>query len=171
MSGKAFTKEDSFMAKGIAILAMIFLHAFQYEEVNAAYTLKSFVFSERGLGKAAALGQICVGVFVFLTAYGIVEKCKKDDSRLGLDAGKRFLRLMLDFVFMFVFCNVLFGYFIDYGAAYEPRKRAIFYILIDGLGLANMLETPMLNSTWWYMELAYVLIIILPVGYLVLKKF
>ena len=141
MMETGFTKDMTFLAKGIAVLSMIFYHLFRYHETNVMYGVKSFVFNERGLWKTASFGNICVGIFVFLTAYGMIIKYKQDDKDLGIATMKRLVSLVLDFFCMFLFCNIVFGHFIDYGAIYEPRKRAIFWILIDSLGMASMFET------------------------------
>lgn len=170
MTKNGFTKDVTFLSKGVAVLAMVFYHLFRFKETNELYGVTS-IFKESELWEVASYGNICVGIFVFLTAYGMIAKYKQSDKDLGSVTMQRFLNLILDFFCMFVFCNIVFGYFIDYGAIYEPRKRAIFWILIDGLGLATMFETPSMNGAWWYMELAYVLLLVLPVIYLGLKKF
>lgn len=51
----------------------------------------------------------------------------------------------------------------------EPAKvygsglKGICYFIIDALGMAYLFETPSLVGTWWYMSLAFTLIVVLPI--------
>lgn len=49
-------------------------------------------------------------------------------------------------------------------------KNAIKFIIIDILGFSMRLATPTLNSSWWFMSMAVMLIFILPVLIIIIRK-
>ena len=168
---KQFTKNHSDMAKGLAILLLLFYHLFENEELIVSLEVNHAPFSREGFLLFSRFGNICLAVFVFLTAFGIATGllAQKDALPEGLfwktaynQAAKRFFRLMLNFAVLYLSVNLLWWYKFDYQSLYGTDKQGIVLLLTDALGLSMFFNTPTLNATWWYMEIAYILIFLVP---------
>ena len=84
---------------------------------------------------------------------------------------KRMVTLMTGFLIIFVVTEILAiptGRFIE---VYGHDFRSVVYMIIDALGLAKLLGTPLFCLTWWYMSLAIVLIMIFPFVHSILEKY
>lgn len=166
---KQFTKDHSNMAKGLAILLLLSYHLFESEKLVTSLDVIYSPFSLEAFLMLTGFGNVCVSVFVFLTSFGIAtglyaQSPGKDVSlpaayRQGV---RRFLRLMANFAVLFLSVNLLWWYKFDYQSLYGPGKQSIFYLVTDALGLSMFFGTPTLNATWWYMEIAYLLIFLVP---------
>ena len=171
---KTFTKEQSFMAKGVAIMLLLLYHLFHEKHVLDEMAVNYAPFSEDAFLRFAGFGNICVAIFVMLTAYGItVGLLGTEDITIKKVCEKsagRFFKLMLNFFFVYVTMNLLCFPYLNYGSLYGVGKQGILSMLCDATGLSPILGTPMLNGTWWYMKLAYVLIFLVPFMALAVKK-
>lgn len=178
MAAVAFTKEHTNVAKGVAILWMLFYHLFETQalvtdlQVNTApFTLDSFLV-------LSGFGNICVAIFVVLTGYGISKgiysrwenSAPLDWMRTYKEATIRFGKLMVNFAILFLSINALWFYKFQYGACYGKGKQGVLAFITDGLGLNMFFDTPTMNQTWWYMKIAYVLIFLVPVLAFVVRK-
>lgn len=172
-----FSKKQTDIAKGLAIILMLMYHLF-YEastltEMGVIYApIPKEVFLT-----IAGFGNICVGVFVFLTGFGISKSIydHNKDKEITLKVAykkslNRFGKLILNFFVMYLSVNLLFFHFLNYPSLYGEGKQGILAMLIDSLGFAAYLGTPTLNMTWWYMGIAYSLIFIAPLFAYLFKK-
>ena len=164
---KSFTKRCTLMAKGVAILLLLIYHLFENQTILEEMQVEYAPFTKEHFLMFSGFGNICVAVFVFLTAYGIAVGLleKKDITPMEAmrEAALRFARLMGNFLILFVSVNVLWWRHFDYASLYGRGKQAFVYLLTDALGLSMFFDTPTLNMTWWYMEIAYLLIFLVPV--------
>ena len=166
---KQFTKNHSNMAKGLAILLLLAYHLFESEELIVSLEVNHAPFSRESFLLFSGFGNICVSVFVFLTAFGIATGLLSQKETPDLfwktaysQAAKRFFRLMLNFAILYGSVNLLWWYKFDYQSLYGADKQGALLLLTDGLGLSMFFGTPTLNNTWWYMEIAYILIFLVP---------
>lgn len=171
---KGFTKQDSLIAKGFGILLLLFYHLFYEKTVLEEFQVNFAPFSKEHFLMLAGFGNICVSVFVMITAYGIAKSIlDTEEMNLGLaykQAVRRFVKLMSGFGILYVsVCLIWFQKF-DLVSLYGTGKQGLLLLLCDALGLAHFLGTPMLNLTWWYMSLAYTLIFLVPVLTFCVKK-
>lgn len=175
--GAAFSKDDTCIVKGAAIILMLFHHTFYSTDSYEGYNIVFGIFQERGILWLAALSRICVAVFVFLSAYGMTISYKKagydlNSGQISSIALKRYGKLMSGFVFVFA-CLILFSLlpgkhrFLN---VYGTGKKSLLYFIIDLSGLAYLFSTPSFIGTFWYMTLAQLLIFCLPVLLLLYKK-
>ena len=169
------TKKDTQCLKGIAILMMLCFHVFS--QCGHMDSLKYVLFNKDVVYQWSLECQLCVSLFVFVTAYGITAQYIKnnicDGKQITLYSGKRYIKLMLSYVFVYIL-SFIFGLFkghtqITYFAG--GIRNAIKYIAIDVLGFAITYATPTLNSSWWFMSMAVMLIFILPPLILAVRKF
>lgn len=172
---KTFTREHSFAAKGFAILLLLIYHLFENEAlvtsmnvIYSPFTLDSFL-------NFTGFGNVCVSVFVLLTSYGISAGLFAQDELPSMktayaQAGKRFVILMANFAVLYLSVNLLWWYKFDYQSLYGVNKQGFLYLLTDAAGLSMFFDTPTLNLTWWYMEVAYILIFLVPLLAWLVKK-
>ncbi len=168
---KAFTKADTLTAKGVAIGLMFFYHLF-HEAADLENMGVIFApFSESTFLMLSSFGNICVAMFAFLSAYGISAATRETlagYSEMGTEVRKttkRLLSLMGRFLFVFLLTNLCLFMFFDYKNYYGTGFQGVMCVLTDALGLSELFATPTLNMTWWYMPLAYFLILTVPVIY------
>ncbi len=75
---------------------------------------------------------------------------------------KRYIALLLDFWFVFILAQITSFLGHSQMEIYGSGAKAIVYFFIDFFGFANLYGTPTLNPTWWYMTLAFTIIVIMP---------
>lgn len=182
-----FTKEHTMQMKGIAIIILLFHHCFlnaqrwatvPYEKLATTkgwgyYPISFAPFSSHTIQYLASFSKICVAMFVFMTGYGmwVSYESQKKKTTMSNYIKKRMVTLMTGFLIIFVVTEILAiptGRFIE---VYGHDFRSVVYMIIDALGLAKLLGTPLFCLTWWYMSLAIVLIMIFPFGHSIMEKY
>lgn len=182
-----FTKEHTMQMKGIAIIILLFHQCFlnaqrwatvPYEKLATTkgwgyYPISFAPFSSHTIQYLASFSKICVAMFVFMTGYGmwVSYESQKKKTTMSNYIKKRMVTLMTGFLIIFVVTEVLAiptGRFIE---VYGHDFRSVVYMIIDALGLAKLLGTPLFCLTWWYMSLAIVLIMIFPFVHSIMEKY
>ena len=182
-----FTKEHTMQMKGIAIIILLFHHCFlnaqrwatvPYEKLATTkgwgyYPISFAPFSSHTIQYLASFSKICVAMFVFMTGYGmwVSYESQKKKTMMSNYIKKRMVTLMTGFLIIFVVTEILAiptGRFIE---VYGHDFRSVVYMIIDALGLAKLLGTPLFCLTWWYMSLAIVLIMIFPFVHSIMEKY
>lgn len=182
-----FTKEHTMQMKGIAIIILLFHHCFlnaqrwatvPYEKLATTkgwgyYPISFAPFSSHTIQYLASFSKICVAMFVFMTGHGmwISYESQKKKTTMSNYIKKRMVTLMTGFLIIFVVTEILAiptGRFIE---VYGHDFRSVVYMIIDALGLAKLLGTPLFCLTWWYMSLAIVLIMIFPFVHSIMEKY
>lgn len=182
-----FTKEHTMQMKGIAIIILLFHHCFlnaqrwatvPYEKLATTkgwgyYPISFAPFSSHTIQYLASFSKICVAMFVFMTGYGmwVSYESQKKKTTMSDYIKKRMVTLMTGFLIIFVVTEILAiptGRFIE---VYGHDFRSVVYMIIDALGLAKLLGTPLFCLTWWYMSLAIVLIMIFPFVHSIMEKY
>lgn len=162
------------MAKGLAILLLLTYHLFENETLVTSLNVIYKPFSLSGFLTLTGFGNVCVSIFVFLTAFGIASGLLSQPdvtpAAAYRQAVKRFVILMIHFSVLYLSVNLLWWHFFDYQSLYGLNKQGLLYILTDAAGLSMFFSTPTLNATWWYMEIAYLLIFLVPLLTGLVKK-
>lgn len=170
----SFDKKDTLVVKGMAILLMLFYHLFESQERLEQLNVNHKPFSQEAFLLLSGYGNICVAIFAFLSAYGITKGLMAEEgctlSEMMKQAVKRCGRLIGNFMVMYFSVNLLWFSRFDYGKLYGKGWQGGMLALIDMLGLAQLLDTPTLNMTWWYMELAVMIIFMVPLIYLLVRR-
>jgi len=164
---QTFSKENTALVKGMAILCMLFYHLFEtyadVEEMGVNYA----PLSQETFMTLSGFGNICVAVFAFLSAYGISKSLLAlidDDIKSWYRySAKRYLKLLVGFVSVYLSVNIIWFTKFDYSGLYGKGWPGAVYGIVDALGLAQIFETPTLCNTWWYMEIAVIIIFITPI--------
>ncbi|MCD7829724.1 MAG: hypothetical protein LUG58_04730 [Clostridiales bacterium] len=166
---RTFSKYDTNICKGIAILMMYIHHLFLSSDTKGMEQVVFWCLSESQLVFFAKACKLCVAVFVFLTAYGTTvsygQKCSQTGAADWFTYSKRrYVSLMTGFWVVYV-DSQLISFFTTrtrvsiYG---ESLMMRWFYTALDALGLADAFDTPTYNATWWYMSMAVLLIFCMP---------
>ena len=182
-----FTKEHTMQMKGIAIIILLFHHCFlnaqrwatvPYEKLATTkgwgyYPISFAPFSSHTIQYLASFSKICVAMFVFMTGYGmwVSYESQKKKTTMSNYIKKRMVTLMTGFLIIFVVTEILAiptGRFIE---VYGHDFCSVVYMIIDALGLAKLLGTPLFCLTWLYMSLAIVLIMIFPFVHSIMEKY
>lgn len=173
-----FTKQDTLLVKGVAIIMMIVHHCFAGPDRYAGYEINFGFVGEEVTVMISGFFKICVGIFVFLSGYGITVSLMKQETLktadYALQIKKRICSLMSGYWFIFIVSFVL-SLIID-RTMFRVYKDAsminsVFFVVADFLGLANLFGTPTFIGTWWYMSLAIIIVVITPVFFAILKKY
>lgn len=168
-----FTKDCSNIAKGVAIILLFFHHLFYEEKDLVEQGVKTFLLNRQQLLALAGFGKICVGIFVIITSYGIAKSIYTQEMQVKQaydGALKRFFNLMVNFFVMYLSIILVFGYKLNLQSLYGEFPQGILAMLADSIGLAESMGSPTLNQTWWYMDLAYTLIFLVPFLSYITKK-
>lgn len=169
MERKQFDKLSTNICKGIAILLMYVHHCFASEVSWSDADVIWAPFSQSHTITFATLCKVCVGVFVFLSGFGVYRSAQKTKDRSLKESylptvTKRYSALLFSFSTVYILTQIFSGPLgVSRVEIYgESLLKRIQYTLIDGLGLAKAFGTPTYNKTWWYMSLAFLFILILP---------
>lgn len=172
-SDNGFTKYDTSIAKGIAILLLLFHHCFSSPRSYRGMTVSFVPFTEGQVNTLALVARVCVAVFAFISAYGMTESYRRIDPLFRLTRGqwsssviRRILIIESSYLFVFVVVHLLYAFTTAGGAyvqTYGSGKSSILFFLIDALGLAELLGTSTILPTFWYISLAYVIVLLVPI--------
>lgn len=170
-----FDKTETLQLKGIAVLIMVYYHSVALNpSVLALPALHAF---------ASRTGNICVVIFAFITIYGLSKKLLNASDSITIKKSyplfviKRTAALYRSFwpAYLLAFTvsaiSQLLYYIVripDFALLsnnYGAMPGALLHGIINFLGLShafygNNLYT--LNQTWWYMSLALVLVLLVP---------
>lgn len=172
-----FSKDDTFLMKGFAIIFLCCYHCFANYSRLSGVDVSFFPFSQKmGIYISESL-NLCVGMFAFLSVYGMTLTLKSNRSNLVLTVNekiqfviKRYIGLIGGFFIPFFFCHivsVIMGYNPYGGGIVNP----VCDFLLDMLGISKLFGTPMMTETWWYMSLAVIFIIFFPVAIDIYRKY
>ena len=112
---------------------------------------------------------ICVGVFAFLSVYGLTLSMKKryenyefTNKEASLFVVRRYIAILAMFLIPFLFCEIVthvMGFTGRYG---EGRTEQAGNFLMDMLGLGDIFGTKMMVGAWWYISFLVVITVFMP---------
>lgn len=172
-----FSKEDTFLMKGFAIIFLCCYHCFSSYSRLSGVNVSFFPFSQKmGMYISESL-NLCVGMFAFLSVFGMTLTLKNNQVNLEITVDekikfvlKRYMGLIAGFLIPFFFCQIVSAI-----KGYNPYGKGIVNpfcnFLLDMLGISKLFGTPMMTGTWWYMSLAVLLIIFFPLSIDIYRKY
>lgn len=159
-----FTKEDTKVIKGVAIIYMLIHHLFPFTDriVDGNYYISIFSVGEHTIEYwLGCIGNMCVGFFMFLSAYGssitylkLVDK-NQWNKKCYLKL-KNFFIIFWQVFLIFVPIGFIIGY-------YERFSISEFFLNFFCIGSSYNLE-------WWFATPFIVLTICFPIIYHMLKS-
>ncbi|MCD8188653.1 MAG: acyltransferase [Clostridiales bacterium] len=176
--GETFSVRNTNVMKGVAIILLLFHHCFLSEGRFEGYAVSFYPFTQGMVILAAKAAKCCVGIFTFLSAYGLTRSYHKQSSRwtdlterkqAEKFALRRYLNLISGFfaVYVVVFLgSFLWGDRLPFSYYTEDAAdllHAAYYMLLDILGVSDLFNTPSIIGTWWYLGLAITIIVLFPI--------
>lgn len=169
MNKYSFDLKHTNIAKGFFILAMVFHHVFA-PEMNPWINKAAGGTTPYLLTQISFLCKVCVGGFAFLSAYGITKKLMSAEAKKDSESAivlSRLVKFYFSFWPIFIIGligTILFGEtpLTDIYQNFLTYKFSWILPIIDGLGFADMLGSPTLNMSWWYITVALFIIIATP---------
>ena len=174
-----FTKKNTLAIKGLAIFFLIAYHCLSSEDRLFGTTVDFYPLSQATAMRIFLCMETCVGLFAFLSIYGMTLSVKKQyksfefTSHEGmLFTVKRYIHLVLTFLLPYFFCAGITLYQGGWMSRYRNGFSAnLINVLTDILCIGNLFGTGKLVETWWYLSLEVVFIIFLPVMLKIYKKY
>lgn len=172
-----FTRENTTAVKGIAIMFLIAYHGFSSESRLYGFPVSFWPLSEYTAMRICRVMVQCVGIFAFLSVYGLTLSMKsqyKEYEFSGHQATlfvlKRYIKLVLSFMLPFLFCMGVT--YLTHTSRYSGgRAVKIINVIMDFLGLGHLFGTQMQINTWWYLSLEALLIFFMPLFVRFYKKY
>ncbi len=181
MEKKEFSIDNTLALKGIAIIMLIFYHCFSTVSRFKNYDVSFFPLEQDLAVEITLTFKICVSIFTFITGYGLMLSLKKLNAEYKWDKKEickwilnRLIKLLSGFVIIvvlsWIICQAIDGkvwdtYFSDGGILY-----GIIQMVIEFLGLSDIMGTSTLNTTWWYMSAAVLFVLSVPLFAKLFKK-
>ncbi len=177
-----FSLKDTNIVKGAAIMMLIFHHLFLDADRYAGFAIDFRPLTESSVNWLAYTLKICVTIFTFMSAYGMTLSLRKRTAENGMKPRicsqmvvHRLINLMSGFCLIYILV-VLFGTFVmrdgRLGNLFLSNGVAgVWQILLDLFGLAELFSTPTYLATFWYMSLAIVVILIMPMLFCLYRRF
>lgn len=161
-----FTKRDTSIVKGCAILFMYFHHFYFKEDRYAGIQLSFFPLSEAKVIVLARFLKICVALFLFLSGYAMYKNAEskglRDWKELWQFSIQRYIHILVPYMFVFLLIQLVC---LPSGRAleiYGSGWTGLAYCIIDLFGLATAFQTPTFNGAWWYLTLISLLCWLFP---------
>lgn len=167
-----FSKQDTQKVKGIGIIIMLLYHLFglRYNFIN--YNVQFLFLPPNFAIGISEIGNVCVSMFAFLSAFGIVRKIKdmQSNDEIAKNSLNQYRNLLKIFVPIFITSLLFFSRWISVGEVYGNGFGKYIYMFLDFLGLSNLFGGAIFNPTWWYMTLAILIIFLTPLLNFVYNK-
>ncbi|MCR5502861.1 MAG: acyltransferase [Lachnospiraceae bacterium] len=161
------SKEQSKMLQGLAILMMLYHHLFSTPEALGIPYRSLLVFGEINAElRMAWFFKICVGIYAFVSGYGICRSMNRSEhsGKLHYD-GTFFQKLIADYRIVakrfFGFYQqflLVFVIFVPVGFLFFHKPFDIKELLLNLIGISTTY-----NGAWWYVLQYFKMLLILPV--------
>lgn len=171
-----FAKDDTWAVKGIAIIFLLCLHCVARGRIQGM-EVSFWPLSDKTADWYIALTTQCVGMFEFLSVYGMTLSIKKQYPELSftgkeafINIVKRYMNLVFKFLIPFWVC-----FAVTYGMGVHRYRsgfwKNILSMILDILCVGNIFGTQMMVPTWWFLSLEVVLIVVMPLVLIFYKKY
>lgn len=169
-----FDITSSLAVKGIAVLLMVAHHLFRTPSIYQGYDVSFVPFTEEFVNELFTYFKICVGIFAFVSGYGLARSYKKSTASASHFVLSRYFKTMAHFWVIYIpvaICvQIADGRFISTYFSGGNVAQGIVYAMVDFLGLRIFFGTPSLCAEWWYMSAAVAFIVLVPVFVHLLKR-
>ena len=161
-----FTKNDTLVAKGIAVILLLIHHLFYSKD----YGFSSFLLSRTDWVNLAKISKICVAMFLILSGYGLAASYRKKMPKALSFYGHSFSRLYGEFLPVSVLFFLISLCLNDWNLAAIYGKRWLLSNLRSVLGLSYFSNIDGINGSWWFISLLIVLYFLFPLLYKIVQK-
>ena len=175
-----FSKNNTLALKGIAIIMLMFRHLFKDNNAFKNYTVSFFPFGQALGVELSAFGKICVSIFAFLTGYGLMLSLKKLNEKYDFTNKQickwtigRIIKTLSGYwvivVLSMIICQIIDGR-TQTVLFNKGIINGIILTIVNFFGLTDLFGVTSFCSTWWYMRIALLFIISIPIFAKLFKK-
>ena len=174
------SRKDSLVIKGVALLAMMWHHCFLSGRFDG-FMISFLPLTQGQVENIAAFSKICVSLFAFVSGYGLCASLQNLFQEEEFSSKKVSKWVLTRYIKSFsgYWLIVVLAWIVTALIDMRPGKiyftgsayMGVFHMVTDLLGIGQLLGTPMLVGTWWYMSAAFVFIITAPLLYWMLRHF
>ena len=172
-----FTKKNTLAVKGIAISFLLFYHCFSNISRMGGAEVSFWPLSQEMAIQISRWMVQCVGMFAFLSVYGLTLSMKTKYPEYDFDGHtatlfvlKRYVKLVLTFLIPFFFCTGV-TFLTDTSRYGGSLWENIISVVMDFFGVGHLFGTQMLVNTWWFLSLEILLIVFMPFVLRFYKKY
>lgn len=166
----AITREESKYLQGIAILMMLYHHLFSTPEALGTDYFSVLNFGNLNIELHMAwFFKICVGIYAFITGYGLIKACEikklSDDGIVKCFFGtcETVLKKLFSFYSLYW---LVFIIFVPIGFLFFDRSFDFKELILNFLGIKATY-----NGAWWYVLQYLKMLISFPFIYVLLQKY
>lgn len=175
----SFSKRHTLVVKGMAILMLVAYHCFSSVDRFYGHEVSFLFFSQKSAIYIFENMKNCVGIFAFLSAYGLTKSYMSAQSKSKQLSGcynscfviKRIVTLIGAFTLPAALCVIASAFLSPNYKPYGKGIEYVFNITADLLGFGELLGSKTFIGTWWYMSLAIVIIALIPFTVKLFDKF
>lgn len=152
-NNNAFTKDHTEVAKGIAIILMLTHHLFAFpDRIKIGEYISILEIKNINLEFfIGGFGKICVGMYLFLSGYGMYFVLRKKGEFKFIDSYNQLKKLYFNYWIVFIL-------FIPITFIFSYNKFDLFEFILNFIGLGSTY-----NKEWWFFRVYVELIILFPV--------
>ena len=163
----SFTKDDTAILKGIAILAMVLHHVAPNNTALPVYLWDSFSLEFL----LASCGKVCVSILTVLSGFGLAESYKKRTEKGFISNVKFVLSHLIQLYSLFWCATVLVSvmYYVKGTNPYGNGLSGIKNIFCALTGFGYVLKTPTVCGGW-YIAAIIVFYVLFPLVYFLTVK-
>lgn len=158
-----FTKHNTLVVKGIAILIMLYYHLFSLIYNYGTFDVQ-FILPKDMAVSLSNIGNVCVPIFAFLASFGLTKKIAslEKEENIAVVTLKQYAKLLATFIPIYISSLLLFAKWLPISSVYGKGLGKYAYMLLDAIGVSNLFGGITYNPTWWYMSLAILIIFLTP---------
>lgn len=153
-----FTKEHTEIVKGMAIILMLIHHLFAFpDRINVEGYIS--IMQLKGINIeviAGQFGKICIGMYLFLSGYGMYYALSNNGEIKFRDSCNRLKKLYINYWIVFVL-------FIPIGFIFLENEFNLSEFILNFMGLVSSY-----NKEWWFLRTYAELMVLFPIIYKIL---
>lgn len=172
-----FTKQNTLAVKGVAIIFLLLYHCFSAISRLYGASVSFWPLPDEAAFKIFRCMIVCVGMFAFLSAYGLTLSLKssyRDYEFSGHEALmfvlKRYVKLFFLFMLPFFVCMGI-SFFLGVRRYRDGFWQNAAAMLMDFFGVGHIFGTQMMVNTWWFISLEILIIVLMPFMVRFYKKY
>lgn len=170
LTADIFDKRQTNIAKGVALLLMLWHHLFDESLSNEFVSI--FVIDSTPIESIISkYAKVCVAIFLFLSGFGLYRSFiikrknqgRDNKRRVFFEIGfvrNRLIKLISNYwviYLLFVPLGLLFGV-----VFWKVYNHSVLYGALDFLGLAYLFSTSTMNPTWWFISMIIIVYLLFP---------
>lgn len=169
----AFTKENTNIAKGIAVIMLLIHHLFFINQKPLFNDIVLFRWDSIEYGVfyiCSAICKVCVSLFAFLSAYGVYISYEKSENVIQFYK-RRFFKLYLHFWLIWLLFVPIIIIFFNKSFDVVYHRPVIINFLTNFLGIQSFFNLyGGYNGSWWFISLIILFYLLFPLFYKISKN-